>query len=193
LQVTNAGNYSQDDFINDIQLAQDAHIDAFALNMAASDPVNSEVISRFIDLCVTMGFQVFFSFDYAGNGPWESSDVIDLVNTYGPSVAYYRYNGQPFVSTFEGPANATDWFSIKASTNCFFVPDWSSLGAKAAMENGVADGLFSWAAWPWGDHDMDTYVDASYKQYLGDLPYMMPASPWFYTNLPGYSKNWLWK
>lgn len=26
----------------------------------------------------------------------------------------------------------------------------------------------------------------------GGLPYMMPVSPWFYTNLPGYDKNWIW-
>jgi hypothetical protein len=26
----------------------------------------------------------------------------------------------------------------------------------------------------------------------GELPYMMPVSPWFYTNLPGYGKNWIW-
>lgn len=25
------------------------------------------------------------------------------------------------------------------------------------------------------------------------MPYMMAVSPWFYTNLPGYHKNWLWK
>lgn len=25
------------------------------------------------------------------------------------------------------------------------------------------------------------------------LPYMMPVSPWFYPNLPGYGKNWLWR
>jgi hypothetical protein len=24
-------------------------------------------------------------------------------------------------------------------------------------------------------------------------PYMMPVSPWFYTNMPGYDKNWLWR
>lgn len=22
---------------------------------------------------------------------------------------------------------------------------------------------------------------------------MMPISPWFFTNLPGYDKNWLWR
>jgi hypothetical protein len=41
---------------------------------------------------------------------------------------------------------------------------------------------------------MSTEVDASYVFYL-DLakkPYMMPVSPFFYTNLPGQNKNWLW-
>jgi len=119
------------------------------------------------------------------------------------SSAYYRNirpvplisdtNGQPFVSTFEGPANADDWVFIKSETGCFFVPDWSSVGAKPALElaGGVVDGLFSWAAWPWAFRRMNTYVNASYLQYLGAAggkPYMMPVSPWFYTNMPGY--NW---
>ncbi|KAI9930616.1 hypothetical protein AWENTII_007420 [Aspergillus wentii] len=44
---------------------------------------------------------------------------------------------------------------------------------------------------------MDTYTDAPYMEYLNQtgtaLPYMMPISPWFYTNLPGYQKNWVWR
>ncbi|KAK4201510.1 peptidase S8/S53, subtilisin/kexin/sedolisin [Triangularia verruculosa] len=47
----------------------------------------------------------------------------------------------------------------------------------------------NWAAWPWGDQDMNTYVDALYKLFLDGKPYMMPASLWFYINLPGYDKN----
>lgn len=78
------------------------------------------------------------------------------------------------------------------------MPDWSSRGAREALElaGGVADGLFSWAAWPWGNTDGDTYVDASYVDFLeraGNKPYMMPVSPWFYTNMPGFDKNWLWR
>lgn len=75
------------------------------------------------------------------------------------------------------------------------MPDWSSAGAKVALTlaSGVADGLFSWAVWPWGNTDMDTYVDASYRQFLNGKPYMMPVSPWFFTNLPGYNKNWMWR
>lgn len=89
-----------------------------------------------------------------------------------------------------------DWVEIKAAVDCFFMPDWSSLGAKDALALKTADGLFNWAAWPWGNTDMDTYVDASYLDYLerdDGKPYMMPVSPWFYTNLPGYNKNWLWR
>ena len=46
----------------------------------------------------------------------------------------------------EGPGNATDWHDIKAATSCFFMPDWSSLGARdaLALAGGVSDGLFSW-------------------------------------------------
>jgi hypothetical protein len=119
-----------------------------------------------------------------------------LIEQYGSNTAYYHYKGQPVVSTFEGPANAADWIFIKQQTGCFFVPDWSSLGAKAALEaggGGIVDGLFSWAAWPWGDWNMNTYTDASYLQYFNEtgtaLPYLMPVSPWFYTNLPCYDKT----
>lgn len=50
---------------------------------------------------------------------------------------------------------------------------------------------------------MNTFVDAAYYQVLGKYsvlgqpgprgkPYMMVVSPLFYTNLPGFDKNWLW-
>lgn len=175
--------------------AQQAHIDAFALNMAYDDPTNEPSLVQAFQVANSLGFQLFFSFDYAGNGAWPKSTVLDYLNQYGSNSAYYQYKGKSFVSTFEGPASAEDWIDIKKETGCYFVPDWASLGAKAALEAspGVPDGLFSWAAWPWGPKNMDTYVDASYLQYLHEMPYMMPVSPWFYTNLPGYKKNWVWK
>ncbi|KAK1972908.1 hypothetical protein LY78DRAFT_675805 [Colletotrichum sublineola] len=194
--ITNSANYTSDDWIDDISKAQEAHIDAFALNMAYDDPTNENSVAAAFQHASSLGFQLFFSFDYAGNGPWPKADVISLINIYASSPAYFRYNGKPFVSTFEGPNSAEDWLDIKPATGCFFIPDWSSLGAKPAVEKagGVADGLSSWAAWPWGDQNMDTYVDASYDMYLGsNKPYMMPVSPWFCTNLPGYNKNWMWR
>ncbi|PYH85252.1 hypothetical protein BO82DRAFT_398683 [Aspergillus uvarum CBS 121591] len=61
-----------------------------------------------------------------------------------------------------------------------------------ALAGGVADSLFSWAAWPNGPNNMNTYIDASYIQYLDKKLYIMPITPWFFTNMPGYDKNWLW-
>ena len=40
---------------------------------------------------------------------------------------------------------------------------------------------------------MNTSSDAYYMSSLRGKPYMMPVSPWFYTNLPGWGKNWLWR
>lgn len=53
-----------------------------------------------------------------------------------------------------------------------------------------------------GNTDTNTYEDGIYGQFLdsrfgGDgtdfSHYMMGVSPWFFTNLPGYDKNWLWR
>jgi hypothetical protein len=162
--VTNSQNYTIDDWKTDIGLAQAAHIDAFALNMAWEDPVNVPAVSLAFQAANALGFKLFFSFDYAGNGPWEQATVISTLLEYGPNGAYYLYNGKPFVSTFEGPGNAADWTAIKAQTGCFFIPDWASLGAKPAVAKGTADGQFAWSAWPWGADEMTTTIDASYRE-----------------------------
>ncbi|KAK1995692.1 hypothetical protein LX36DRAFT_639338, partial [Colletotrichum falcatum] len=194
--VGNTAGYTDDTWRSDIRLAKEAHIDAFALNMAHGEAVNEPSLERAFNVAKDEGFKLLFSFDYAGRGPWPKETVISYLKKYASRGEYFKHSdGTPLVSTFEGPRNAQDWVDIKKQVSCFFIPDWSSEGAKPAMElaNGVADGLFNWAAWPWGPQDMDTYVDASYFQYLGKKPYMMPVSPWFYTNMPGYNKNWLWR
>ncbi|CAI7565273.1 unnamed protein product [Penicillium viridicatum] len=193
--VSNTAVYGVSDWEKEIQLAKDAHIDAFALNIAKGEETTSTSMPNAFIAAENLKFSLFFSFDYAGNGAWDKDDVLNLLQQYVSSSAYYLHGRTPLVSTFEGPGNADDWVYLKSKMSLFFVPDWSSVGAKPAMAlgDGVADGLFSWAAWPNGPNDMNTYVDASYMQYLGKKPYMMPISPWFFTNLPGYDKNWLWR
>ncbi|OQD62083.1 hypothetical protein PENPOL_c014G01900 [Penicillium polonicum] len=193
--VSNTAVYGVSDWEKEIQLAKDAHIDAFALNIAKGEETTSTSVPNAFIAAENLKFSLFFSFDYAGNGAWDKDDVLKLLQQYVPSAAYYLHGRTPLVSTFEGPGNADDWVYLKSKMSLFFVPDWSSVGAKPAMAlgDGVADGLFSWAAWPNGPNDMNTYVDAAYMQYLGKKPYMMPISPWFFTNLPGYDKNWLWR
>jgi hypothetical protein len=174
-------------------LAQQAGIDAFALNMAAGDTSDANSISNAFQAANQKGFKLFFSFDYAAWGAWDKNTVISYINQYKNDGAYWKQGSQPLVSTFEGTGNVGDWASIKSATGCFFMPEWSSMGAQAAANTGVVDGLFSWDAWPNGATDMNTGDDQSYKNALGGKPYMMPVSPWFYTNLPGWTKNWLWR
>ncbi|KAH2558049.1 hypothetical protein KXV70_006692, partial [Aspergillus fumigatus] len=196
--LSNSANFTSADWAKHIRVAQDAQIDAFALNIAARDAINAQSIPLAFEAAQAAGFKIFFSFDYVARGPWNQDDVTELLLRYKVNEAYYRNNGRPLASTFEGSENAEEWINIKASTDCFFIPDWSSLGAKAALEKGygIVDGLFSWAAWPSGPQDMNTQVDLCYIKLLNEsegLVYMMPVSPWFYTNLPGYGKNWLWR
>ncbi|KAF7624815.1 hypothetical protein AFLA_001697 [Aspergillus flavus NRRL3357] len=152
-----------------MQLTLDAHIGAFALYIAAGWHYNIQAVE----------------------------DVIYVLHEFGSYNSYYKCQGKPCASTSEEPRNAADWTNIKELTGSLFMPDWSSVGAGPAMQLAgvVADGLFSWAAWPWGNLNMTTYVDASYDQTLmpAGKAYMMPVSPWFYTNMPGYNKNWLWR
>ncbi|KAJ5733729.1 mutanase, partial [Penicillium malachiteum] len=195
--LMNAENYTVADWETDIQAAKDAHINAFALNMGA-DSRAAQILETAFEVASDQKFSLFFSFNYADNGPWYPNDVATLLKKYTPLPAYYLHKGQYLVSTFEGSGHADDWIDLKERNNVFFIPDWSSLGAKLALKlgNGVPDGLFSWAAWPWGPQDMDTYTDALYYQFLNDSggkPYIMAVSPWFFTNLPGYDKNWLWR
>lgn len=194
--VGNTQSFDVTQWQNNIGLAQQSHIDAFALNIAHGWEHNEQQIANAFAAANAENFKLFFSFDYAGGDiPWPLNEVTNLIQRYAHDGAHFQYNGKPFVSTFEGPENANDWKSIKADTGCFFMPDWSSLGAGPALAagDGVADGLFNWAAWPYGERNMTTYIDAAYHQLLGSKPYMMPVSPWFFINLPGYSKNWLWK
>lgn len=191
----NTKTFTVNDWATQIDLAKTAGIDAFALNMANNDSTNDVQLPLAFSAAQQKGFKLFFSFDYAGNGAWSKATVKSMITNYGSKTEYFKRGSQPLVSTFEGTGSAGDWSEIKTATKCFFIPDWSSVGAYPAVSlaNGVADGLFSWDAWPKGDQDMTTYPDASYHDALNGKPYMMPVSPWFYTNLPGYSKNWVWR
>ena len=182
------------DWASDISEAQQAGIDGFVMDIAPEDTNTDSVLQTAFSAAETAGFKLLLSFDYESDGIWDASDVIDLINQYSDSSAYFQYNGAPLVTTFEGTNNIDDWTSIKTSTGCYFIPDWSSLGANGvASYFDIADGAMNWGAWPDGAANMDISGDMDYMNVLGDRPYMMAVSPWFYTNVPDYDKNWVWR
>jgi Glycosyl hydrolase family 71 len=183
------------DWASDIAMAKAAKIDGFAMNIAAGDPNTDKVLANAYSAAGTAGdFKMFLSFDYLSMGAWDAGQVVNKINQYKSSPAQFLYQGKPFVSTFEGVSNTGDWAGIKGATGCFFVPDWSSLGpAGFASHLNTADGAFSWDAWPEGAKDKNADADEAWMQALGGKPFMMPVSPWFYTNMPSWRKNWLWR
>ena len=93
---------------------------------------------------------MFISFDYAAaeaQGGFASSDVVSILKQYGSRKGQYMYQGKPLVSTFEGPDNKGDWPGIKSQVDCFFMPDWSSLGPQAAAAVPGIDGSVATHSW----------------------------------------------
>ncbi|KAK2033985.1 hypothetical protein LX32DRAFT_724698 [Colletotrichum zoysiae] len=95
--VGNTENYTSSDWADDMRLAKRAHVDAFALNMAHGEAVNEGALVATFSAASAAGLQLFFSFDYDGNGPWPQETVIQYINQYASSGAYFRYKGKPFI------------------------------------------------------------------------------------------------
>ncbi len=187
---------SSEDWASDLAMAKAAKIDGFAMNIASGDPNTDTVLAAAYSAAEAVGdFKMFLSFDYLSmGGAWGMDQVINKINQYKSSPAQFRYHGKPLVSTFEGVGNIGDWFGIKSATGCFFIPDWCSLGSAGFKSHlDIADGAFSWDAWPEGAEDKTIDADEQWMNILCDKPFMMPVSPWFYTNMPNWNKNWLWR
>ncbi|KKK20390.1 hypothetical protein P175DRAFT_0425632 [Aspergillus ochraceoroseus IBT 24754] len=192
--VANSDNFTRDDWISDFTAAKAAHIDAFAMNAGWGMNSTADSLDKAFAAAAEVDFKLFLSLDYSGDGHWPQDQVIIWLSKYTKLEAYYKHRGmKPLVSTFEGTESAGDWTEIKKKVNCTFIPDWTSLGAAKASKISVIDGLMSWDAWPNGTTPMDTDEDEGYMEHLRGKPYIMPVSPWFYTNLVRYNKNWVWQ
>ncbi|RAL62377.1 hypothetical protein DID88_004943 [Monilinia fructigena] len=203
----NTAHHTTDNWATDIQTAQAAGIDAFALNIASGDTNTPVQIANAFTAATNLGssFKLFFSFDYlGGTGAWPATgdcSVASYLNEYGVSPAYFKYNGQVFASTFEGVNNAGDWTPngpIRSAVqgtagSIYFVPDYTSLGPAGftAQLNNVQGG-FSWDMWPSGPEDMTTASDVAWQNTLGSKPYMMGVSPWFFHS-DANPIAWMWK
>ncbi|KAI6082756.1 glycoside hydrolase family 71 protein [Hypoxylon rubiginosum] len=183
---------SQDQWATDITQAKASGIDGFALNIGSADSWNAQQIQLAYDTAASNSFSLFFSFDMAASS-WTVDQVVSLVNQYKDATSQLKVNGLPFVSTFEGPGWADNWASVRSQTGgIYLVPDWSSLGASGVGSKlSQIDGAFNWGAWPnANEYTINDGNDVAYKSSLQGKSYMMGVSPYFYTDLPQYSKNW---
>ncbi|KAL4883378.1 glycoside hydrolase [Aspergillus karnatakaensis] len=212
--MSNTKNYTLTTWKTDIQAAQESSIDAFVLNLGFEwlnhtstnpSPYPVQLTDAFA-AAEQLDFHLLFSFDFSATnsrGTWSNDAIVDLITEFTPRQAYFRHDGRPVVSTFEGFLVANSWTGIKQEIKAhggadvgeiLLIPDWTSVGATRAAESEVTDGLMCWNAWPDGTHPMNTTEDELYIDLLGDDKlYIMPVSPWFYTNLAQFEKNWVWR
>jgi glucan endo-1,3-alpha-glucosidase len=120
---------------HDVVTAKEVGIDGFALNIGPSDPWTQEQLDMVYRVAEEVeDFVLFISFDMAV-GKWPVPQVVDLINRYKPSKAQMLVDGDPFVSTFEGPAWADNWSTVRQETGgIFLIPDWSSIGPYGVGE-----------------------------------------------------------
>ncbi|KAL2870142.1 glycoside hydrolase family 71 protein [Aspergillus lucknowensis] len=194
--VSNTKSYTPKTWKSSILTAQSASIDAFALNAGYDTLKHAHTPQALADAFAAaqeLDFKLFFSLDYSGDGHWPRDRAVDLLKEYTDHPAYFRHSdGRALVSTFEGFESAGDWGYIKGEC-CIFIPDWTSAGPRRASTIADVDGLMSWIAWPEGTSEMTTTTDEAYLSALRGRPYIMPVSPWFYTNLRRFGKNWVWR
>lgn len=178
----------------DISDAQSAGIDGFALNIGGSDSWNDAQLPLAYAAAAAAGdFVLFLSFDQSTATSFSVDQVTGLVNDYKGESAQFKINDLPFVSTFEGPDWSSNWADVRTATGgIYLVPDWSSLGPTGFGDKlSLIDGAFNWGAWPYANSKtLAVDGDTEYQSTLGDKTYMMGVSPYFYTDLPQYSKNW---
>ena len=197
----NTANYDVGQWQTEMSVAQEAAIDGFVLNIGTplAGTTATQIQNAFNAAAAQAGdFKLFFSFDYLGGaeGAWAASDVETILSDYAGKDQHYKVNGQPLVSTFEGTSNTGDWPGIKASVpgGIYFMPDWTSLGPSGITQySDIIDGAFSWNIWPDGPNNITDDTDKAWQAALPGKSYMMGVSPWFYTDLPGYNKAWVWR
>lgn len=110
---------SQDQWQTDITQAKSAGIDGFALNIGSADSWNAQQLQLAYDTAASNSFSLFLSFDMAASS-WSVDQVVQLVNQYKDAGSQLKVNGKPFVSTFEGPAWADNWASVRSQTGDIF-------------------------------------------------------------------------
>ncbi|KZV79724.1 glycoside hydrolase [Exidia glandulosa HHB12029] len=194
-------SYTASEWFNDILLAKNMGIDAFALNIG-KDYWNDQQLGLAYSMAAQLGFKLFISFDFSY---WNNGDVgaiASYMQRYGTLPAQLKVSADGsgpgdriFVSTFVGDGFSWRAVEAQAGLGLFACPFWQP---NSLANNSNADCGFMWNAWPSTNNqpiyaNKTTDDDAYYLQMLAGKPYMAPVSPWFFTHYAAdtWNKNWL--
>ena len=147
---------SVDGYKRDIQEAQGAGIEGFALNAGSWRNANYKVdIAAIFQAAKELGtgFTLFFSEDMSGD--LTALDIIEMMKTYQGHANYFRFKNRPVLSTFAGerpdPTAALDFWKNKtlgalraAAIDPFFVPGFYLTNYGAMTEANIEADYVTW-------------------------------------------------
>ncbi|KAH7014504.1 glycosyl hydrolase family 71-domain-containing protein [Microdochium trichocladiopsis] len=194
-----SGRTSARDYDLDMQLARDAGIDAFALNIG-TDSFTDQQLDYAYQSAADNGMKVFISFDFNWYNSGQAAQVGQKIAKYGGRPGQLIMDGRIFASTFASGNPMVDSAIIKsaAGSNVYWIPNF-----YPGQSLNSVDGAFNWMAWPNDGNNKAPKPgrsvsvedgDNTYLNWLGGRPYMAPVSPWFFTHYGpevSYSKNWV--
>lgn len=152
----------------DVRDAKNLGVDAFALNVQnVVDSWATGAIEYLFTAAAQNDFHLFFSFDMAVLNEQDPTSFLPIFEQYASNDTYYKHDGKPFVSTFNGGImqNGGEWTrkfreAIEADNiTPYFVSDFGLYSSSSASASesimgslstySAVDGVFSWeTAWP---------------------------------------------
>lgn len=126
----------------DMQDAQAAGVDGFALNLGSWNDAQYKAVTAIIFQAahaLNSGFKLFFSIDTTGD--ISGADIQEMIKTYGNDPNYFRYNNRPVLSSWGGETMGPGFWNDQVLTplrqsgyNVFFVPRFFTLANGGIYE-----------------------------------------------------------
>ncbi|KAI4263102.1 MAG: hypothetical protein L6R42_001740 [Xanthoria sp. 1 TBL-2021] len=183
------------DYTEDINLAKEAGIDAFAVNYGGwnVDWTQHEAqLEKFYRTAEQLDFSLFLSIDTTSVK--DKDMIIKLSNTYASSSAQLKVDGSIVLSSFQTDPPAWDWKTDvldKINGPVLLLPGTLSDDATALFSNNIPGaGPFTWIH-PYATAEQEHSTDvalATQRDRTGKL-WMAGIAPWFFTHL-SLDKNW---
>ncbi|GAA99884.1 glycoside hydrolase family 71 protein [Mixia osmundae IAM 14324] len=199
--VSNAANYTVQDWQNDMTLAFNTGIDGFALRIGTNPSTIGQVNMAYVAANATgLNFKLYVVFDMEQFVT--ADEMLPYITTYGLHPNQFIYGAKVFASTIGGenittlgeatPAQGwqTDFklASAKSGYPIYFVPAFPTLDiASFFTAEPAADGVSNLDAWPVGPAASMDLSNATDIEYLASATeagktYMLPISPSFFSH-----------
>lgn len=192
-----------DDYINEMQHAQQAGIDGFALDISfwKEDGQRVTNVERLFDAADRLGFKLFIMADQGSAQGGLSVDTVNvLLKRFAHRRSYYHYQGRPFFSTYLG---AESWLkrlksdAIEQGVSPYIVPfladrtgstlprfrETSNLRSLVS-EPSLIDGYFSFRIVGSADAQYDIITKLSDTLRAAGKTYMAGVTPYYRRSLP---------